>query len=315
MNTQSNAVPESHFDSQVSAPAVLSTTRPMYWSVRRELWENRSIYLAPLAVAAVAMLGFLVSLIHLSQNMRMLTMLDPDHQLVMLAMPYSHIAWMIMLTAVLVGIFYSLDALYSERRDRSILFWKSLPISDLTTVLSKASIPLVILPLLVAVIILALQWIMLLLTSAVLMVSGVGAATFWSQLPFFQMQLGMLYGVTVLTLWWAPIYAWLILVSGWVRRAAFLWAVLPLLAISAVEKIAFHTSFFGSLLLSRLIGFAPNAFALKTPSGDPIDPHFIPLSQLTPGRFLSTPGLWIGLVVAAAFLATAVRLRHYREPL
>ena len=298
MNTQSNALPESHFDSKESTPAVLSATRPMYWSVRRELWENRSIYIAPLAVATLAMLGFLVSLIHLSQNMRMLTMLDPAHQL-----------------AVLVGVFYSLDALYSERRDRSILFWKSLPVSDLTTVLSKASIPLVILPLLVAVIILALQWIMLLLTTAVLMFSGVGAATFWSQLPLFQMQLGMLYGVAVLTLWWAPIYAWLMLVSGWVRRAAFLWAVLPLLAISAVEKIAFHTSFFGSLLLSRLIGFAPNAFSFKMPNGAPIDPHFIPLSQLTPGRFLSSPGLWVGLLVAATFLAAAVRLRHYREPL
>jgi ABC-2 type transport system permease protein len=315
MNTQSNAMPESHFDSQVSAPAVLSATRPMYWSVRRELWENRSIYIAPLAVAAVAMVGFLVSLIHLSRNMRILTTLDEAHQLVMLAMPYSHVAWMIMLTALLVGIFYSLDALHSERRDRSILFWKSLPVSDLTTVLSKASIPLVILPLLVSVTFLAVQWIMLLLTSAVLISSGVGAATFWSQLPLFQMQLGMLYGVAVLTLWWAPIYAWLMLVSGWVRRAAFLWAVLPLLAISAVEKIAFHTSFFGSLLLSRLIGFAPNAFAFKMPDGAPIDPHFIPLSQLTPGRFLSSPGLWVGLLVAAAFLAAAVRLRHYREPL
>jgi ABC-2 type transport system permease protein len=315
MNTQTNAVPETNFDSQVSAPAVLSATRPFYWSVRRELWENRSIYIAPLAAAALAMLGFLVSLIHLSRNMLMLTTLDPAQQLIMLAMPYSHVAWMIVLTSVLVGIFYSLDALYSERRDRSILFWKSLPVSDLITVLSKASIPLVILPLLVSVIILASQWIMLLLTSAVLMFSGVGAVSFLSQLPLFQMQLGMLYGVAVLTLWWAPIYAWLMLISGWVRRAAFLWAVLPLLAISAVEKIAFHTSFFGSLLLSRLIGFAPNAFAFKTPSGAPIDPHFIPLTQLTPGRFLSSPGLWVGLVVAVAFLAAAVRLRHYREPL
>ena len=51
-------------------------------------------------------------------------------------------------TAFIVGIFYSLDALHGERRDRSILFWKSMPVSDLTTVLSKASIPLVVLPLL-----------------------------------------------------------------------------------------------------------------------------------------------------------------------
>ena len=53
MNTQSNAMPESPLESQAIAPAVISATRPLYWSVRRELWENRSIYIAPLAVAAL----------------------------------------------------------------------------------------------------------------------------------------------------------------------------------------------------------------------------------------------------------------------
>ena len=51
-----------------------------------------------------------------------------------------------MLTAFLVGVFYCLDALHGERRDRSILFWKSLPVSDLTTVLAKASVPCRVLP-------------------------------------------------------------------------------------------------------------------------------------------------------------------------
>ena len=58
--------------------------------------------------------------------------------------------------------FYCLDALYGERRDRSILFWKSLPVSDLTTVLSKASIPIVVLPLLTFAVTVATQLIMLL---------------------------------------------------------------------------------------------------------------------------------------------------------
>ncbi len=69
MNTQSNALPES-FDSHGIPPAPMSTTRPMYWSIRRELWENRSIYIAPLAVAAVYMLGFLVSLFWLPRSVR-----------------------------------------------------------------------------------------------------------------------------------------------------------------------------------------------------------------------------------------------------
>ena len=69
MNTQSNAVPES-FDAPRVAPAALSATRPLYWSVRRELWENRSIYIAPLAVAAVYLFGFLISLIWVPRSMR-----------------------------------------------------------------------------------------------------------------------------------------------------------------------------------------------------------------------------------------------------
>ena len=53
MSTPSNTVPESPLESQATAPAVITASRRMYWSVRRELWENRSIYIAPLAVAAV----------------------------------------------------------------------------------------------------------------------------------------------------------------------------------------------------------------------------------------------------------------------
>jgi ABC-2 type transport system permease protein len=316
MNTQSNAVPESPLDMQGMTPAIVSATRPMYWSVRRELWENRSIYIAPLAVAAVYMLGFLVSLIWLPRSMRALPALDPAHQRIELAMPYSHAAMLIMLIAFLVGIFYSLDALHGERRDRSILFWKSLPVSDLTTVLSKASIPLVVLPLLVFAITVILQLVMRLLSLAVLVVSGAaGATTLWTRLPFFEMELVTLYGTTVLVLWHAPIYCWFLLVSGWARRATFLWAVLPPLAIGVFEKIAFHTSYVGSLLYNRLFGFAAGAFDLRDKAGVLVDPHFIPLTQLAPGRFLSSPGLWVGLIVAAALLAAAVRLRRYREPI
>src|SRR5207245_2315921 len=103
-----------------------------------------------------------------------------------------------------------LDALHGERRDRSILFWKSLPVSDLTTVLSKASIPLVVLPLLTFTITVAMQLIMLLLSSAVLLGSGLNVATLWTQLSFVQMSLLLLYHLmTVHALWPAPIYGWL----------------------------------------------------------------------------------------------------------
>jgi ABC-2 type transport system permease protein len=311
MSIPSNAMPEA-IDSQRMAPPVLSANRPLYWSIRRELWENRSIYIAPLAVAGVGLLGFLIGMMGFSHSKHAQAAPDEAHRQVFLAMPYAHAAWVLLLTGFLVGIFYSLDALHGERRDRSILFWKSLPVSDLTTVLAKASIPLVVLPLVVFGVTLALHLVMLVLDTAVLVMKGGSVAPLS---PLFQMELVLFYGLLVMALWHAPLYAWLLLVSGWARRATFLWAVLPFLAISIFERIAFRTSYFGSLLRDRSIGFAANALSFHTPDGAPIDPHFIPLAQLTPGKFLSSPGLWLGLVVAAGLLAAAVRLRRYREPI
>ena len=185
MNTQSNAALESSLDPQVIAPAAMSATRPLYWSVRRELWENRSIYIAPLVAAAVVLFGFLISTINLPNRMRAVSALDPAQQGAVLTRPYSIAASLIILTSFMVGVFYCLDALHSERRDRSIRFWKSLPVSDLTTVHSKASIPLVVLPLLAFAIIVAVQLIMLLLSTPVLLVTGLSAATLWTKLRFF----------------------------------------------------------------------------------------------------------------------------------
>ncbi|HEY4904946.1 MAG TPA: ABC transporter permease [Candidatus Sulfotelmatobacter sp.] len=315
MNTHSTSVPESFGDSHLNAPAAMAPTRPMYWSVRRELWENRSIYIAPLAVACVYLAGYLISLCALPRSMRAIASAHSMPEPIALAMPFSHAAMLLMLIGVLVGVFYSLDALHGERRDRSILFWKSLPVSDLTTVLSKASIPLAVLPVLVFAITVALQIVMRLVNLAVVLVTGSGAAELWPWLPFFQMTLVLLYSLAVTTLWFAPIYCWMLLVSGWARRVTFLWVVLPPLAIAGVEKIAFRTSYFGLLMEDRLIGFAARAFDLKDKNGVAIDAHFIPLTQLAPGRFLTSASLWGGLLVAAGLLAAAVRLRHYREPI
>ena len=293
-------------EGQGIAPAAMSATRPMYWSVRRELWENRSIYIGPLIVAAVVLFGFMISTIGMPHRRRSVLMLDPAQQRAVIGMPYHIAAMMLILTALIVGVFYCLDALHGERRDRSILFWKSLPVSDRTIVLSKASIPLVVLPLLIFGIIVTTQFIMLLWSSVVLLPSGL-ATTTWTRFNLFEQSLILLYSLIALGLWHAPIYGWLLLVSGWARRATFLWAVLPFLAISALEKIAFNSTHFVSMLKYRLMPVP--AFALKTHG------ELHSLTQLTPGRFLGTPGLWVGLALAAIFLAAAVRLRRNREPI
>jgi len=304
MNPQSNTLQES-FDSQRTAPAAKSATLPFYWSVRRELWENRSIYIAPLAVAAIVLFGFLIASIG-----RAMSLADPARRAAVLAEPTDFAADVIMGTAFIVGVFYCLEALHGERRDRSILFWKSLPVSDLTTVLAKASIPLVVLPLLSFALIVATQWIMLLLSSAAMLGSGLSAATLWRQPPFFQMWLMLLYHLlAVHGLWYAPIYGWLLLVSAWARRAAFLWAALPWLAIGIVEKLAFNTSHFAGMVGYRISG--EEAGGSFTAGGGSMDP----LMHLTPGKFLISPGLWIGLGIFAACIAAAARLRRNQGPI
>ena len=225
------------------------------------MWENRSIYFAPLIVAAVQLFGFAISTIGLAERRRALLLLDdPAKQRIAIEAPYDLAAMMMLFTVFIVGVFYCLDALHGERRDRSILFWKSLPVSDLTTVLSKAIIPLAVLPVIAFALTVCVQVGMVLITSANLLMHGMSPATTWAHFPIFQNWLILLYGLIAIALWHAPIYGWLLLVSGWVRRATFLWAVLPFIVIQIFEKITFNTSYIASILKHRLMGFAPHAF-------------------------------------------------------
>jgi ABC-2 type transport system permease protein len=236
--------------------------------------------------------------------------LDPAKQRAEIELPYEIAASLIMGTAFIVGIFYCLDALYGERRDRSILFWKSLPVSDLTTVLAKASIPLVLLPVLSFVITIATQLLMLLASSVALLGSGLSMAALWTQAPVFKFSLTLLYHIlTVHGLWYAPLYAWLLLISAWAPRAPFLWAFLPPFVIFGVEKLAFNTSYFLGMLMRRLTGPEPSHAAA------PGSPAMDVMLALTPWQFFSAPGLWIGLAIAAVFLAAAVRLRRFHGPI
>ena len=289
-----------------------TSTRPFYWSVLRELWENRSIYVAPLIVAAVQVFGFAISTIGLAERRHTVLLLDdPVKQRAAIEAPYDIVAMMMIFVVFIVGIFYCLDALHGERRDRSILFWKSLPVSDLTTVFSKLIIPLAVLPVIAFAIVVCVQLIMLSISSLNLLMHGMSPATTWAHFPVVQNWIVLLYGLIAIALWHAPIYGWLLLVSAWARRATFLWAVLPFIVIQIFEKITFGTHYFGKLVQDRLMGFAPHAFGFH--GGD--QPTIDSLSQLTPGKYLDTPGLWLGLIFASVFIAAAIRLRRYRGPL
>jgi ABC-2 type transport system permease protein len=302
------STPDRSFERPAVAPPPLAPTRPWYWSVRRELWENRSLYVAPLAIGSVLMFGFLISTFTLPGRMQRIAALDPWKQPAAIARPFSIVAALLIISTFLLGAFYCVDALYGERRDRSLLFWKSLPVSDPTSVLAKISIPMFVLPAVAFAVVLVCHFFMLAVSTIVLLARDPGPGLLWSHLPLFRMTLIMIYGLMVHALWHAPLYAWLLFVSGWARRTPFLWVALPPILLLALEKGAFHTTFFASLLGGRLSG------AMKVAFSEGQDGDILRLSQLTPLHFLASPGLWVGLAVAALLIAATVRLRRHREP-
>lgn len=306
-STQPNAIPEGRAASIVAAPAI-APTQLFYWSLRREFWENRSLYLAPLITGALILFGMCLNFLRFHVAMHS-GFPDREHRHDAFA-PFDFAAGAIMAVVMVVAFFYSLDALYGERRDRSILFWKSLPVSDLITVLAKASIPVFIVQFIGFACLVATQTAMVLLSVVLGPVTGAGSAL-WTHEPLLVSWPGLLYHLfTVHVLWHAPLYCWLLLVSAWARRAPVLWATLPPLVVAAVEKIAFNTHLFLDVLGYRLTG--PEESVFPSQGYDPMSHPSMVHSGLA--HFMSDPGLWRGLIVAAILIAITVRIRRYRDP-
>ncbi len=307
MNTQSNATAPS-LGAQSVAPADIPAVRQFYSSVQREIWESRSLYIAPLAAAGLFLLGFVMSMVYFPGRLRSALGSAKLHDVI--NQPFDIVAGLIMAVTFLVAVFYCLDALYGERRDRSILFWKSLPVSDTTTVLSKASIPIVVVPFFALALTVATQLVMLVLSSAVIQGSGVTPGMLWSQLSLLhQWHVLFVHLVMGHGLWYAPIYAYLLLISAWARRAPFLWATLLLVAVGGAEKIAFNTSYLAAILAGRIMMGEPSMNGAT--AGTKMDA----MTPFTLTQLMSSPGLWIGLLVAAAFLAGAIGLRRRHGPI
>jgi ABC-2 type transport system permease protein len=311
MTFQSDTASGAFADTPAARPAILSATKPLFWSIRRELWESKSLYFGPLIAAAVVIFGVSLGAPHFARAMHDIKGMDAAARAFLLVAPYGISGAALLMTSFIVAVFYCLGALHNERRDRSILFWKSLPVSDLTTVMSKALIPLVVLPAITFVVILLMQLVMLLISTAVVALNGVNPAVLWTEPPFLRMDGLLLYSLVVSSLWLAPVYAWILLVSSAAPRAPFLWLVLPPLAVMLIEKLAFGSNHFAAMLKYRIADGAVAAFS-NVPHGRPTPTDYLP--GIDPVNFLATPGLWAGIAFAALALGAAIWLRRYREP-
>jgi len=276
--------------------------RALYWSLRREVWEYRAIYIAPLIISALLILGFTYAAISHPQDSHIVGKYS--------AVPFNIVASVIILVGWIVAVMYAADALHVDRRDRSILFWKSMPVSDLETVSAKFFVTLVAIPLAFLVAAAVTQLGMLVGSSTINAARGHDPSALWRVWPMGSQTLVMLYGVFIHVLWFAPLYAWVLLVSAFVRRGVLLCAVLPFVVGAGIEKLAFGSEWLLAALRYRFAGAMNEGFT-KSKS---YNQAFMDISQLDPARYFSTPNLWLGLVLAALFFALAVRLRRYGEP-
>jgi ABC-2 type transport system permease protein len=133
-----------------------------------------------------------------------------------------------------------------------------------------------------------------------------------TQFPLLSTWVDLIYLLICLSLWHAPIWGWLMLVSGWARRATFLWAIGPPIALAVFERLAFGTHYVDAILRDRFKGALTAAFGSTM---DAKGHMHIDADHLDPMKFISSPGLWIGLIVAAGLFAAVVWQRRYRTPI
>lgn len=300
----------------------MNTTTNLMMLVRREVWENRSLWIAPLVVCGVILLIAAIGGIHVGNGDEFWfgwnsdaphvssVHVDPRKLEKIYAGTIIGFAVVQLLTLGIVVFFYLLDSLLAERKDRSILFWKSLPISDSEVVSSKLITALVLAPIYVLFIIAFTQLafgVVWYLRGAV----GLPGELLmpWDAGVWLQVQAAVAALVPAVVLWYLPLAGYLLLVSVWARKNAFLWAVLPPAGILLIESLLTDSLRFGEFLARRFVG----VFQV-------MDLHGSGDAGPTLGVFVQHVAYvfthyetWLGVLAAAGFIIAVIRMRRYRD--
>jgi ABC-2 type transport system permease protein len=276
--------------------------------IRREFWEHRVLWMAPLAAVAVFILLCLVvgtanpASFHVDARH-----VGSSAGSFVLGMQAISTVLLFALTS-LVLFFYLTDCLYAERKDRSILFWKSLPVSDSATVVSKLVVALLLVP--VGVYVLG--------TIANLLGFGILWLRFHNDPavgPWVTLDPGswlhttgvMAVDILIVALWYAPLAGYQLLVSAWAKSSVFVWTILPPLLLAVAERLTLGTwnvlAWIASHLFFGMFGIAQEK---RIPRADL-------LNRIDAAGLVTDPEFWIGLVVAALLVFAAIRIRRYRD--
>lgn len=295
--------------------------------IRREIWEHRSIYVTPIAIAVIVSLISVAGMVTVSAFDKEVHMAifsasniagDAERQAALTVL-FLGTSWVFLFALVILTAFYTLDCLYAERKDKSILFWRSLPITDAETVISKLLTAVFVLPLFTVAAIIVTHLVNLLITTVWVMLKGGNAAhLIWGSVPLFDNWAAALIVTIASAVWMSPFIGWFLFVSAVTKRAPLLMAFMPLIIIPIMEWIFFRSKIFASAVFGR---------GEMIPLFREMDiRHFFDeermvvneelvslLAHIDIGRFLVSPSVWAGIVVCGLFATAAIYVRRYRD--
>lgn len=293
--------------------------------IKRELWEHRSLYLTPAVIALLMSLGTITGQATFSAFDQAVDLallgggnLGDNERATAITAIMSGVSVFFVIGMWFLTIFYSLDALYTERKDRSILFWRSIPCTDFETVLSKILTALFVIPLLTFGFVVVTHLIVLVISSIWISFQGADAGhMIWSSAPLLDNWLATLVFLIAVPLWSSPFIGWFLFISAFTKRGPFMMAVLPLLILPMLEKILFGSTIVAEAFYIR---------AWQMPLFNDVDlteffdqdsnsmPEAISLlDTMNLSGFLTSGSLWMGVIVCGLFTTAAIYVRRYRD--
>jgi ABC-2 type transport system permease protein len=292
-----------------------------YTLLRREFWEYRSLWMAPLTVSVFLILSALLTHGAMTIDASEPTeWLDPQAKTNVFALAMWGLTVPQYLVMIVVLSMYLVDCLHGERKDRSILFWKSLPVSDGATVGAKLCVAAVLVPFGTFALALVTDLLFTIVWDLRAMIGHAPALVVWDTVAFLKTQALMFAGLVISVLWYAPFLGCLLLASAWARRNVYLWVTLvPLVAI-IVERVAFGTHHIWSFLSYRSGGMWKDVHIEGAVLGS--------VTSVGQGMVVSIPALfdrapiaaaftnidlWLGLAFTGACAYAAAWLRRYRD--
>jgi len=299
--------------------------------IKREIWEHRSVWITPAAVAFVVTFIAIAMVVMAAafgeafnpeiEKIADATIPDVIRRGALAGILLVNTSVFVMAMWFLT-IFYCLDALYTERKDKSILFWRSLPITDAETVVSKLLTAVFAIPVATMAAVIVSHLLNLIIMSVWLGMEGVNPFRFiWGAVPLFDTWAAVFVFLLAIPIWLAPLLGWFLFISAWAKRGPFLRAVLPIAILPILEYILFKSWNLGLAIINRLaIETMPiydiNEFASGFDEDDLhslLEQDISLVSLLDVSGFLTSVEVWAGLLVCGLFLTAAIYVRRYRD--